>query len=449
MLKKIERITHKLSPNLQKIIGNTGWLLADRVLRMGTGLLVGVWVARYLGPKNYGIFNYAIAFTTIFNTVANLGLDRIVIRNIVRQPNNKDEILGTAFFMKVLAQIVIIVVSVTAIIIIRPRENLIHQLVGIITVGMFFESYYVIDFWFQSQVQSKYTVWFKNIGLVLASCLRVVLIQIQAPLLFFAWVYSAETALSALGLVVAYRIKGYFIQAWNFSSKCAIELLKDSWTLILTSFVIMIYMRTDQLMLGQMIGDKAVGIYSAAIKISELWYFIPTAITSSVFPSILKAKQESQHLYHQQIQKVLDLLATVSFIVGITFSLLSYQIVNLMYGQEYVEAGTILIIHIWTGLFVSLGLVCGLWTTAENLMQFTFIATANGAVINIILNYFLIKRYGGTGAAISSLIAQCVASYISYILLPKTRKIFTMQTKAILLPSLLNRLFQYVKTVIR
>jgi PST family polysaccharide transporter len=448
MLKKVERITHKLSPNLQKIISNTGWLLADRILRMGVGLLVGVWVARYLGPENFGMFNYAIAFTAIFNTVANLGLDRIVVRNIVHQPNNKDEILGTAFFMKVLAQVVIIVLSVTAIIIIRPREHLTHQLVGIITVGMFFESYYVIDFWFQSQVQSKYTVWFKNIGLVLASCLRVVLIQIQAPLFLFAWAYSAEIALSALGLVVAYRIKGYFIQAWHFSSKCAIDLLKDSWTLILTSFVIMIYMRTDQLMLGQMIGDKAVGIYSAAIKISELWYFIPTAITSSVFPSILKAKQESQQLYYEQIQKVLDLLAIMSFVVAVTFSLLSYQMVNLMYGQEYAEAGAILIIHIWTGLFVSLGLVCGLWTTAENLMQFTFIATANGAVINIILNYFLIKSYGGIGAAISSLIAQCIASYISYILLPQTRKIFTMQTKAIFLPSLLNRLFRYVKTVI-
>ncbi|TBR58673.1 O-unit flippase [Westiellopsis prolifica IICB1] len=445
MLKNIERITDKLSPNLQKIISNTGWLLADRVLRMGTGLLVGVWVARYLGPKNFGIFNYAIAFTAIFNTVANLGLDSIVVRNIVRQPNKKDEILGTAFLMKVLAQVVIIFLSVAVIIIIRPREILIHQLVGIMTVGMFFESYYVIDYWFQSQVQSKYTVWFKNIGLVLASCMRVFLIQIQAPLLFFAWAYSAETALSALGLVVAYRIKGYFIQAWHFSSKYAIELLKDSWTLIFTSFVVMIYMRTDQLMLGQMIGDKAVGIYSAAIKISEIWYFIPTAITSSVFPSILKAKQVNQDLYYEQIQKVLDFLTIVSFAVGVTFSLFSYQIINLMYGQEYAEAGTILIIHIWTGLFVSIGLVCGLWTTAENLMQFTFIATANGAVINIILNYFLIKGYGGIGAAISSLIAQCIASYISFLFLPRTRKIFMMQTKAILLPSLLNRIFRYVK----
>ncbi|PMB11948.1 O-unit flippase [Fischerella thermalis CCMEE 5282] len=445
MLKKIEKITHKLSPNLQKIIGNTGWLLADRVLRMGTGLLVGVWVARYLGPKNFGIFNYAIAFTAIFNTVANLGLDNIVIRNIVRQPNSKDEILGTAFFLKVFAQVAIIFVSIAIIIILRPTETLTHQLVGIITVGMFFESYYVIDYWFQSQIKSKYTVWSKNIGLVLASSMRIVLIQIQAPLLMFAWAYAAETALSALGLIVAYRIKGYFIQAWQFSWKYAIELLKDSWTLILSSFVIMIYMRTDQLMLGQMIGDKAVGIYSAAVKISELWYFIPMAITNSVFPSIVKARQESQQSYYEQIQKVLDFLTILSLAVGVIVSLLSHQIVNLMYGQEYSDAGAILVIHIWTGIFVSLGLVSSLWTTAENLMPFAFITSANGAVINIVLNYFLIKSYGGVGAAMASLVAQCVASYFSYLLLPQTRIIFIQQTKALVLPSLFKRLLNYTR----
>ncbi|PMB15005.1 flippase [Fischerella thermalis] len=445
MLKKIERITHKLSPNLQKIIGNTGWLLADRVLRMGTGLLVGVWVARYLGPKNFGIFNYAIAFTAIFNTVANLGLDNIVIRNIVRQPNSKDEILGTAFFLKVFAQATIIFVSIATIIILRPTETLTHQLVGIITVGMFFESYYVIDYWFQSQIQSKYTVWSKNIGLVLASSMRIVLIQIQAPLLMFAWAYAAETALSALGLVVAYRIKGYFIRAWHFSWKYAIELLKDSWTLILSSFVIMIYMRTDQLMLGQMIGDKAVGIYSAAVKISELWYFIPMAITNSAFPSIVKARQESQQSYYEQIQKVLDFLTILSLAVGVIVSLLSHQIVNLMYGQEYSDAGAILFIHIWTGIFVSLGLVSSLWTTAENLMPFAFITSANGAVINIVLNYFLIKSYGGLGAAMASLVAQCVASYFSYLFLPQTRIIFIQQTKALVLPSLFKRLLNYTR----
>ncbi len=169
------------------------------------------------------------------------------------------------------------------------------------------------------------------------------------------------------------------------------------------------------------------------------------AITNSVFPSLVKARQESQQSYYEQIQKVLDFLTILSLAVGVIVSLLSHQIVNLMYGQEYSDAGAILLIHIWTGIFVSLGLVSSLWTTAENLMPFAFITSAIGAVINIVLNYFLIKSYGGVGAAMASLVAQCVASYFSYLLLPQTRIIFIQQTKALVLPSLFKRLLNYTR----
>lgn len=449
MINKLATITQKLSPNLLKIIGNTAWLLADRVLRMGIGLLVGVWVARYLGPEDFGIYNYAIAFTAIFNTVANLGLDSIVVRNIVSQPSSKDEVLGTAFVLKMIAQIAALVLAVVVIVLLRPNDSLTHSLIGIIAGGMFFESFFVIDFWFQSQVQSKYAVWFKNVGFVLASCGRVLLIQAQASLILFAWAYAAETALSAVGLVVAYRVKGFLLKAWQFSWRCAKELLKDSWTLILSSFVIMIYMRTDQLMLGQMIGDRAVGIYSAAVKISELWYFVPMAVTNSVFPSIVKAKQESTQLYYERIQKVLDFLSILSYAVAIPIALLSNQFVTLLYGESYIEAGAILTIHIWTGIFVSCGLVRSLWTTAENLMPFAFMTTATGAIVNVVLNYFLIKSYGGVGAAISTLIAQVLASYASNAFFSRTRIFFIRQTKALILASLFIRISASVKRLIQ
>ncbi|BAY42993.1 polysaccharide biosynthesis protein [Scytonema sp. HK-05] len=445
MIHKLATVTQKLSPNLLKIISNTAWLFADKILRMGIGLLVGVWVARYLGPKDFGIFNYAIAFTAIFNTVANLGLDSIVIRNIVRQPSCKDEVLGTAFVLKMIAQVAVMVLAIIVIVVLRPNDTLSHWLVGIIIAGMFFESFNVIEFWFQSQVQSKYAVSFKNVGFVLASCGRVLLLQMKAPLILFAWVYSAEMVLSAAGLLIAYRFKGYLVKAWRFSFRSCKELLKDSWTLILSSFVIMIYMRMDQLMLGQMIGDSAVGIYSAAVKISELWYFVPMAITNSVFPSIVKAKEESTNLYYERIQKVLDSLSILSFAVAITVSFVSHQFVNLLYGENYIEAGVILTIHIWTGIFVCSGLVRSLWTTAENLMSFAFMTTATGAIVNLFLNYFLIKSYGGVGAAISTLVAQCIASYATNAFFPETRMFFIRQTKALILPSLFMRNVVYLK----
>ncbi|MDF5721144.1 MAG: flippase [Rhizonema sp. PD37] len=445
MLNKLSTVSQKLSPNLLKILGNTAWLFADKVVRMVVGLLVGVWVARYLGPDNFGIYNYALAFTGIFDTVANLGLDSIVVRNIVRQPSSKDEILGTSFALKMMAQIIVLITAIAFISIFRPGDILTHWLVGIIAGGMLFESFYVIEYWFQSQVQSKYVVWYKNVALMIASCARVILIETHATLIFFAWVYSAEFALNAISLVIAYHTKKYLFSAWQFSWRCARDLLKDSWTLILSSFAIMILMRIDQLMLGQMIGDRAVGIYSVAVKISELWYFVPLAVTSSVFPSIIAAKQESNKLYYDRLQKVLDFLSIISYTVAILVTLFSEHLVIMLYGKSYEEAAAILTIHIWTGIFVSSGLVGSLWTTSENLMPFAFLTTAIGAVINVSLNYILIKTYGGVGSAIATLIAQCVASYLGGAFFAKTRPFFFRQTNSLILPSLLIRVGGYIK----
>ncbi len=400
---------------------------------MGLGLFVGVWVARYLLPEQFGLYNYAIAFASMFDTAANLGLNQIVVRNIVRDPFRKNEVLGTAFLLKLVAQVVALVLAVGTIYLLRPNNSLTHWLVGIIAAGMIFNSFDVIDFWFQSQVQSKYTVFARNLGFITANLGRVLLIQLRASLIFFAWIGSAEIALAAVGLVIAYRVKGHLIRGWRYSFSYAKELLKDSWTLTLSSIVIMLYMRIDQIMIGQLIGDQAVGIYSAAIKISEMWYFVPIAITNSIYPSVIEAKNVSEDLYLRRLQKLFNSMAILSYLVAIPVTLLSDQIIILIYGKNYAEAASILTIHVWTGVFVSSGVAVSLWTTTEGLMTLAFAATAIGALINIILNYFLIRIYGGAGAAISTVVAQLFAAYGAFAFFPRTRKIFILQTQAILM----------------
>jgi PST family polysaccharide transporter len=441
MFKPIETISQRFSPKLLKVAVNTSWLFADRILRMGVGLVVGVWVARYLGPEQFGLYNYAIAFASLFDIVANLGLNSIVVRNIVCTPTCKNEILGTAFTLKLFAQTAALLLAIVIIFLLRPNNSLTHWLVGIIAAGMIFEAFDVIDFWFQSQVQSKYTVLAKNVGLWLTSIGRIILINMKASLIMFAWLWSAEIALGAVGLVIAYRFKGHLFQAWRFSLSYAKALLQDSWPLIFSSVMVIIYMRIDQIMLGQMLGDRAVGIYSVAVKISELWYFVPAAIANSFFPSIVESKQSSEKIYYNQIQNLFYLLSALAYVVAISVTCQSTQIVKLLYGNGYIDASSVLIIHVWTGLFASLGLVRGLWTITEGLMKYAFISSAIGASINVILNFFLISKYEILGAAISTVIAQIFAAYIANLLFTKTRKIFVMQTKAITMPFQMLNLF--------
>ncbi|MBD1806361.1 flippase [Microcoleus sp. FACHB-SPT15] len=443
MLKNLTAISQKLTPNLRQILGNTAWLFTEKIVQMGLGLLVGVWVARYLGPEQFGRFNYATALVGLFGPFAKLGLDSIVIRNLARDSSYKNETLGTAFVLKLIGSIVMLFVAVGVITISTPdaTANNIEArwLVGIVAAGAIFQSFEIIDYWFQSQVQAKYSVWARNVAYVVISVVKVVLIQTKAPLVAFAIAMATEYALSAIGFVITYQLQGNLIKAWQVNLRYAKLLLKDSWPLILSGIVIMIYMRIDQIMLGQMVGDKSVGIYSAAVKISELWYFVPAAIVNSVFPSIVQAKQISETVYYERMQKLFNVVTVLAYAVAIPVTFLSDRIVTLIYGEYYLEAGAILNVHIWCGLFVSLGVAREIWLTTEGLMKFSAATTAVGAAVNVVLNYFLIDKYGGLGAAFATVVAQILSAYAVGAFYPRTRKIFIHQTKAITLIGLFNR----------
>ncbi|MFM6431244.1 MAG: flippase [Dolichospermum sp.] len=423
----------KSSDKLREIIANTGWLFADRILRMGVGLFVGGWVARYLGVQQFGVFNYATAFVALFSTLSTLGLDSIVVRSIVREPEKRAEILGTAFWLKLFGGVAALLLAVSSIIVVRHDDQLTISLVAILSSVGIFQAFDTIDLWFQSQVQSKYTVIAKNTAFVITALVKVALISFHAPLIAFAWAALGEVSLGAIGLIISYRVRGYSPWLWPWSLPLAKTLLKESWPLILSGVTIMIYMRIDQIMLGQMVGDKAVGLYSAATRISEVWYFIPTVIASSVSPAIYAAKEVSEALYYQRIKQLIRMLVLISLVISVPMSLMSFKLITILFGNGYAEAGKILAIHIWASLFVFMGVATSPWFIAEGLTEFSFHRTLIGAVVNVVLNFILIPSCGGIGAAIATVIAYAIAAFLANGLNSKTHTIFIIQLKSLIL----------------
>ncbi|MEM9540535.1 MAG: flippase [Cyanobacteria bacterium P01_E01_bin.42] len=424
----------KISPNLRKIIGNTAWLFGEKILQLFLGLFIGVWVARYLGPENFGVYNYIIAIVVLFGVFARLGLEQIIVRDISRDIEQKNETLGTGFVLRISASLV----STAAVIIFalnsQQNELQIYLLVGIFSLASSFSrGTEMIEYWFQSQVQSKYVVWAKNIIYIAINLTKVFAIQQQASLFVFVLIISVEQVLTAIGLAIVYQITGSKLSAWRFSLDRARSLLKASWPLILAEIVIIIYMRIDQIMLAEMVDSTAVGIYSAAVKISEMWYFVPIAIINSVYPSIVQGKDLGDRIYYGRIQKLFGIVVLVGYAAAIPTTFLSSFVVNLIYGVQYADAANVLTIHIWAGLFVGLGVARTTWLTTEDLTKFAAVTTALGALVNIVLNTLWIGTYGGTGAAVATVISQIVASYLSGLFFPPTRPIFWRQTKAILL----------------
>jgi polysaccharide transporter, PST family len=418
--------------NLQNILGNTGWLFADRIVRMGVGLFITAWIARYLGPEQFGLFNFVVAFVALFGPLAAMGLDAVVVRNLVRAPQQKDETLGTAFVLKALSGLLLAVAAVSAISLLRPGDGLARALAALIAAGMVFQAFDVIDFWFQSRTKSRFTVIARNSAFLVASVARAALILTQATLVAFAWVGLMELIIAAVILTAALRQDGQRLFAWRPSPAQASSMLRDSWPLLLSGLSIMIYMRIDQVMLGEMAGVKAVGIYTAATKLSELWYFIPTAVISSAFPAIIRLKMENEALYYDKLQKLFGIMTMISVSIAVPMTFLSGGIVKLIYGGAFNSAGPVLAVHIWAAVFVFLGVAQGSWDVSENLTKLSLFRTASGALLNIALNILLIPRYSVIGAAVATIISQAFSAVILNCVSVKTRPIFYRQLRSFL-----------------
>jgi polysaccharide transporter, PST family len=428
------------SPEFRKIITNVFWLMADNILRMGVGLIVGVWVARYLGPSQFGLLNYATSITGMFNVIAKAGLDEIIIRDLVRETTSRDEILGTGFALKLASGIVAFLLSVCTILLIPTNDILTPWLVSIIALGMVFQSLDTIDLWFQSQVQSKNTVYAKNAAYLIVNAVKILLITQKAPLIAFAIVTFAEIALSSINLAIVYRLAGYSFKAWKASAALASKFLQQSWPNILTGLSITVYMRIDQIMLGNMIGNEAVGTYAVGVRLAEILYFIPITVVSSIAPKIFQSKQESQELYYDRIQKALNFLVIIAYAISIGMVFLSKPIITILYGAKYISASTTLAIYIWSSVFVSLGLIRNAWVTTEGLFRFGSVTTSIGAILNILLNLILIPRYASAGAAMATVISYGFSDYLILLLYRPSQKLGLAMTRALALDFVISKL---------
>ena len=433
ILKKIVQLKHH--SGLRKYFANTSWLLAERALRMAVSLFVGIYVARYLGPERFGLLSYALSFVGIFVALATLGLDEVVVRELIKTPEQREKILGTSFLLKLVGTLLMWAAILVAI---PLTENDLQTniLIIIIAFGTVFQAFNVIDLNFQAKVKSKYVVHAQFVQLIISSIVKIILVVNEAPLIWFASVYSLDVIVLAMGLVFAYLYNGDNIFSWKWSFETSKYLLHDSWPLILAGVVISVYMKIDQVMIKEMLGAKEVGLYAAAVKLSEAWYFIPMAIASSLFPAIINAKVYQKEVYYQRLQKLYDLMVWIAIAIALPTTFLSTLVVEFLYGKEYLGSSSVLIIHIWTAVFVFLGVASSKYLLAENFIKKTFYRTFIGALLNIIMNYYLIGIIGIQGAAISTLVSHFFAAYFYDILDKDLRIMFIMKTKSLFFYSL-------------
>ncbi|MFA6189047.1 MAG: flippase [Sulfuricurvum sp.] len=435
MITRIKAITSH--SGFRRYGANTLWLFGERILRMFVGLFVGVWITRYLGPEQFGIWSYVQSFVGLISVIAGLGLDSILIRELVKDERKRDELLMTAFWMKICgAFLAISIIGLSTLF--MSNGSYVNTLIFIFASSIVFQAFNVIDFYFQSKVISKYVVYVNLIGLLLSNAVKITLVLSNAPLIAFVWTALFDGIVITIGMIYFYvqYTKSdllHVFQTFHMQRTAAIELLKESWPLILSGLVVAVYLKIDQIMIMKMMDATSVGIYSASIRLSEIWYFIPTIIASSLWPSLITAREKDIKLYEARLLALLKFLFLISLAIVLVLVPFSMQLLDLLYGKEFVGGSLVLSIHIIGSIFAFSGIAASNWFILENLQKMTLRRTAAGAIINIILNLILIPIYGIVGAAIATLISQIVASYLFNAFNIKTRRLFVLQSKAFLL----------------
>lgn len=406
-------------------------MISEQIFRIAAGLFVGIWVARYLGPEQFGIFSYALAFASIFGIVAKLGLDAVLVRELVNHPEQRDILLGTAFWLKIFGAV--IVMGVLAVVVsFISHDNDVDLYVIIIATGFFFQGFEVVGFYFQSQVQGKVISVCKMFQLSLSSIVKIFLIWIHAELICFVVVNLFDSASLAISYAVAYRVQNKVNNFYNrFNFSVAKSLLSASWSLIISSVAIIIYMKIDQVMIKNMLGPEDVGYYAAAAKLTEAWLFLTTIITSSLFPAILNAKKKDVNLYQERIVNLYRFLLLTSISLSVLTTIFSDKIILFTFGASYALSSDILCIYTWSNIFVFLNNASWQWYLAENIQKKALVRIVGGAMFNIVFNIVFINLYGLKGAAFVTLISYSIVAYWGNLFSKETVLNFKLQNRAL------------------
>ena len=420
--------------------------MSARVGSLAIKFLINTFaLSSYLGTRQFGILNYPAALVAFFLAIAALGFDGFVTRELLNNPDKKNTLLGTSFWMRLVAGFAIIPLVYAAYHTanhMAPLETP-FSYVFIVSFTAVIQSVNIIDSFFQAKVQAKKIMYINVVGNVVSAVIKLCFILLKLPLIWFVYSLLFDAALIAAGYIISYQNSGNDIRKWKFDRSVATYLIKHSWPLAFSAILVSLYMKIDQVMIPIYLKTSELGIYSTVANLSESWYFIPVAIVTSVFPAIMNARNTDMVRYKKRLQNMYDLMVVISMSIAIFMTFASKFIYHIAYARhpEFWSGAPVLAVHVWAGIFVFLGSASGQYLIAEGFTKISMLRTGVGAIVNIILNIFWLPKYGILGAAYATLAAYGIATFF-IIFIPKTREQGLLMLRSLFLISLFQKILK-------
>ena len=405
----IDGIKNRLLNN--KEARNATWIISGRIIQMGLSFLISIFTARYLGPDNYGLINYAGAYVAFFTSLCTLGINSVIIKDFADHPDEQGLALGTSVGLRAASSFLSSLMIVGIVSIIDAGEKTTILVAALCSIALVFQVFDTINYWFQSQYKSKITAIATLIAYIVTSLYKILLLVLHKDVVWFAFANSVDYIIISGFLLQAYRRHNG--PKFRFSLKKGKELLGSSYHFILSGMMVAIYGQTDKLMLKQMLDEASVGYYSLAASINVMWVFVLQAVIDSIYPTIITLyKAEDRKAFERKNRQLYAIVIYISVIVALLFMVFGELLIDILYGEEYAPAANPLRIITWYTIFSYLGVARNAWIVCTNNQKYLKYMYFGAAVMNVILNLIFIPLLGASGAALASLITQILTSIV-------------------------------------
>lgn len=427
-------LTHFLK---NKVVKNASWLIGGKLIQMFINLVVGILVARYLGPSNNGLVSYGAAYTTFFATIAALGINSVLVKEFIDHPEEEGKIIGTSLFLRVISSFLCAIAIVCFVNVVDRGEPTTIWVVSLCSLGLIFHIFEVINYWFQSKLQSKVTAIVTLIAYVITAGYRVILMLLHADVVGFAFATSIDYI--AIGVMLLFAYKKHHGRTFSISLAYGRELLKKSVHFILPGVMVSIYGQTDKVMLKQMVGEAETGFYSTAVSLNAAWCFVLIAIIDSMYPSIMKAFHVDEEKFKKRNRQLYAIVFYLALIASILYTVFAELLVGVLYGEAYMPTVAPLRIITWYTAFSYLGGARNAWVVCKNRQKYLVYIYASAALANVVLNFLFIPEFGASGAAFASLITQILTILVVPFFVKGLRENAKLMIEAILLKGVRGR----------
>ncbi len=432
---------------MKRLLINSAWMMADRIYILIVSLVIGALAMRYLGPENFGLIDYAASFIAIGSAVATLGIDVTLVRYIVNKPHSTDSAVGSVLIMRLIAGLIIALLTNSFAYLLYSNNQISSLTLFAIIIQsaiLILSAYETYTYYFQAQLKLKLVTLSKIIAVTVVSLWKVALLLSNASVLLFAASSSIEALLCFT--VLAFIYKKNRISNIKFDYEVSKNILRESYPLILSKVMIVLYTRIDRIMLGTMIGVASVGIYASGSMLANIWHMVPLSLIASFQTTIMAAREVDYNKYEKHIKQLYAITFYLGILVFALYLLFGRLIIKLLFGDAYENVYTPLLTLSLSSILAILGSVRGVWLVCENKTFYNIFFTLSGAAIGIFMNFLLIPHLGVQGACISSIAAQSSVLIFGPLLIPSTRRSVILLFQAIILDGLsISLLFKRVK----